>query len=285
MAFRTAKIATVGLLSMMAAVPHVCAQSAAPERVIMPPPVKTDGIKPESLTGYLFKPAGTAPVPVVIGLHGCNGLFTPKGDLSKLTLDWANRWVAAGYAVLFPDSFGSRGLGPQCTVSDRKIVPRHRADDVNAAASWLVGQKFADGKKLAIVGWSNGGSTTLWAVRPNGKPDTVEFRTAIAFYPGCTGFDKTEAWRPRVPLNILIGAVDDWTPAEPCRALQSRANVRYVEYPGAYHGFDAPDVAMRVRTGLRYSVKGDGTAHVGTNPAARAAAIDEVTRILAAAFK
>jgi dienelactone hydrolase len=266
---------------------HVAAQGTLPERVSIPPPAKTDGIKPDSLTGYLFKPAGTvsSPVPVVVALHGCGGLFTPKGNLSKLMLDWASRWLAAGYAVLFPDSFGSRGLGPQCTVQDRKIVPRHRADDVNAVADWLAGQPFADAKRLAIVGWSNGGSTTLWAVRPSGKPANAEFRTAIAFYPGCTGFDKTAGWAPRLPLNILIGASDDWTPAEPCRALQSRANVRYIEYPEAYHGFDAPDVPIRLRTGLKFSVKGDGTAHVGTNPAARAAAIDEITRILAAAFK
>ena len=279
------RVLLTAVLLACAGVTAVLAQGATPERVSMPPPVKTDGIKPDALIGFLFKPSGTAPVPVVIGLHGCNGLFTPKGDFSKVTLDWAKRWVAAGYAVLFPDSFGSRGLGPQCTVQDRKIVPRHRADDVNAAADWLTGQTFADAKRLAIVGWSHGGSTTLSAVRPNGKPSIAEFRTAIAFYPGCSGFNKTPGWRPRVPLNILIGVADDWTPAEPCRALQSRPNVRYVEYPDAYHGFDAPDVAIRVRTGLRYSVKGDGTAHIGTNLAARAAAIDAVTSILAAAFK
>ena len=268
-----------------AGVPAALAQGLTPERVSMPPPVKTDGIKPDALIGYLFKPSGTKPVPVIIGLHGCGGLLSPTGDFSRVTSDWANRWVTAGYAVLFPDSFGSRGLSSQCTVQDRKIVPRHRADDVNAAADWLTGQSFADAKRLALVGWSHGGSTTLSAVRLNGEPSQAEFRTAIAFYPGCSGFNRTPGWRPRVPLNILIGAADDWTPAEPCRALQSRPNVRYVEYPDAYHGFDAPNVAIRVRTGLRYSVKGDGTAHIGTNPAARAAAIDAVTLILTDAFK
>jgi dienelactone hydrolase len=259
----------------------VRAADVVPERVMMPPPTKTDGLMPAALIGYLFKPASTAPAPVVIGLHGCGGLFTPKGELSKLTLDWAGRWVAAGYVVLFPDSFGSRGLGPQCTVTDRKIVPRHRADDVNAAASWVAGQLFAAPGKLALVGWSHGGSSTLNAIRPNGKPEGVEFKTAIAFYPGCTGFEKAPSWQPRVPLNILIGAIDDWTPAEPCRALQTRPNVRYVEYADAYHAFDAPDLPVRVRTGLAFSAKGDGAAHIGTNPVA----IDELTRILAAAFK
>ena len=39
-----------------------------------------------------------------------------------------------------------------------------------------------------------------------------------------------------------MGAADDWTPPEPCRILGARAGVRYIEYPGAYHDFDAPDV-------------------------------------------
>ncbi len=61
--------------------------------------------------------------------------------------------------------------------------------------------------------------------------------------------------------------------------------VRYVEYPGAYHDFDAPNVPIRVRTGLAMTANKSGQAHVGTDPAARAAAIDKVMRLLSAAFK
>jgi dienelactone hydrolase len=263
------------------------AQALAPERVMIPPPTKTAGIKPTALIGYLFKPAsaGDTRVPIIVALHGCGGLFSSKGEFSKRALDWAGRWVEAGYAVVFPDSFGSRELGPQCGVKDRQIVPRHRADDANAVASWVATLPYADASRLALVGWSNGGSAVLSASRSDGHPVGVEFRTTIAFYPGCRGFETSPTWQPRLPLNIFIGASDDWTPAAPCRALQSRSNVRYVEYPGAYHGFDAPDSPVRVRKGLSSSVSGDGTAHVGTNPEARAAAIDAVAKILAAAFQ
>jgi dienelactone hydrolase len=314
---RSCRVSASLLVLSMALSCDVAAEALAVERVEIPPPHQTSGLKPATLIGYVLRPAtqtaphaGTASeaqapkihgpaiqMPAIIALHGCGGLFRPNGELTRLTRDWAERWVRAGYVVVFPDSFGSRGLGPQCTVVDRKIVPRHRADDVNAVALWLARQPFVDARRMALVGWSNGGSTVLSALRPNGQPvgvdptlksgsePGIEFKTAIAFYPGCRGFLAATTWVPRVPLTILIGSIDDWTPAEPCVALQSRANVRTIVYPDAYHGFDAPDVAVRVRTGLKYSVGGDGLAHVGTNPVARAAAIDEVMARLAMALK
>ena len=55
--------------------------------------------------------------------------------------------------------------------------------------------------------------------------------------------------------------------------------IPHIAYPGAYHDFDAPGIPVHVRSGLS-AVKG-GRAHIGTNPAARAAAIGEVMRLLA----
>ena len=79
---------------------------------------------------------------------------------------------------------------------------------------------------------------------------------------------------PSIPLTLLIGGADDWTRPGPCRELARRTGFRFVEYVGAYHGFDAPESRVRVRRGLG-AVKG-GQAHVGTDAAARAAAIKEV---------
>ncbi len=60
------------------------------------------------------------------------------------------------------------------------------------------------------------------------------------------------------------------------------ARIDLVIYPGAYHGFDAPNSKVRLRKGLG-AVK-SGEAHVGTDPTARAAAIREVMATLAAAL-
>ena len=246
---------------------------------------------PAVLQAEWFRPAGaTGPVPAIIALHGCGGSTRPDGRALSRTHDWTERWLAAGYAVLWPDSFGSRGLGSQCENRERTVFPRQRARDAKAAAQWLAGQPDIDAKRIALVGWSNGAGTVLYAVQSGGPAPAPDFRTAIAFYPGCRApmaraqKDGVE-WATRLPLTILMGAADDWTPAEPCRQLAKREGVRYVEYEGAYHGFDARDSPIRVRRGLAYSADKSGVAHQGTDPKARAAAIAEVTALLAAALK
>jgi dienelactone hydrolase len=132
------------------------------------------------------------------------------------------------------------------------------------------------------MGWSHGAMSVLWALRPGFLDATPRFKTAIAFYPGCRQIADLDGWRPRVPLTVLIGASDDWTQPGPCRELAERTGFKFIEYPGAYHGFDAPNSKVRVRKGLG-AVK-SGEAHVGGDPTARAAAIKEVMATLAAAL-
>lgn len=234
-------------------------------------------------TAQFLKPPGAGPFPAIVALHGCGGLLNSRGQLRAREIDWADRFLAAGYAVLFPDSFTARGLHEICTAGERSIFPKDRADDALAAGEWLAGQPMIDRQRLALMGWSHGAMAVLWALRPGflGKPPL--FRTAIAFYPGCRQIDRLEGWQPSVALTLLIGAADDWTRLGPCRSLARRTGFRLVEYEGAYHGFDAPNSRVRVREGLGRPK--DGKAHVGTDRAARAAAIKEVMAILREAFR
>ena len=63
-----------------------------------------------------------------------------------------------------------------------------------------------------------------------------------------------------VPTLILIGELDDWTPADECRNLAEGRDdygisrqkglgvpIELVVYPGAYHGFDIPGLATPVK--------------------------------------
>ncbi len=257
-------------------------QAAEPEAVTFPgrgdnaPIIKAD----------LYKPSGSGPHPVVVALHGCGGNYRADGKPIARVPDWTERWLAAGYAVLWPDSFGSRGLGSQCTTANRTINPAGRAFDAMAAVDWLASQPRIYAKGIALVGWSNGAGTALRAAGTAMPPAKVDVRAVIAFYPGCRPIvEARQPWVARVPVTILMGGADDWTPPEPCRELGTRQGVRYVEYPGAYHDFDAPNAPIRVRTGLTFSAAKSGRAHVGTDPKARAAAIIEVTDTLSAAFK
>lgn len=253
-------------------------------------PVKVDftsaNAEATPIAGYLMRP-GTddAPRPAIVALHGCGGLYNAKGRISSRHSDWAERWVGQGYVVLLVDSFGPRGIDQICTVRDRTINPRGRALDAIAAGRYLAAQPFVDKARIALIGWSNGGSTTLWAVGDAAREGDLPFRVAIAFYPGCRTPSESKSFKPRLPLTILMGAADDWTPVEPCRALAERGMATLIEYPGAYHGFDSPKSPLRVRKGIAFSKSGTGEVHVGFDPVAHAKSIEDVTRILAEGLK
>jgi dienelactone hydrolase len=188
--------------------------------------------------------------------------------------------TAAGRAFLLPDSFASRGQGEQCTVRARGILPRReRHADTLAAARWLSAQPFGLGEPVSVLGWSHGGSTALWAAGGVGDAPIARF---VAFYPGCATLNRIALWRPERPVLLLIGEADDWTPAAPCEQLAARhpAGVAFHAYPGAYHGFDAPNAPLRSRSGLAFTAHGDGVAHYGSDPAARADALVRVGAFL-----
>src|SRR5271169_322887 len=135
-----------------------------------------------TLSGRLYRPAGDGPFPAVVALHDCGGLSHRPITDAQLFAQWANLLVDKGFVVLFPDSFGSRGLGPQCRETNRKVrASRERVADANAARRWLQSQKYVRPERISLLGWSNGGTSVLWAVRPTAVPhDGPDFRSAVA---------------------------------------------------------------------------------------------------------
>jgi dienelactone hydrolase len=241
-----------------------------------------------TLKAVLYRPAGSGPFPAVVALHGCAGLYEKSGSLSPRHADWAERLAAKGFVVLFPDSFGSRGSESQCKTSDRVTSPsKERVEDAMAARSYLQSRSDVKADAISLLGWSNGGSTVLYAVqrhhRPrDGKPD---FAKAVAFYPGCRAPAEHGTWHTRLPLMILIGAADDWTPATPCKSLVETAGaanepVSITVYPDAYHDFDHPNLPVHTIEGLAFTANNNGRAHTGTNPAARQGALSRVPTFL-----
>jgi dienelactone hydrolase len=253
------------------------ALAAEPETVH----IAADAAHNGPFTALLFRPKGDGPFPAVVALHGCGGLLNGDGEIRNREEDWAERLVATGYVVLFPDSFTARGVRQICTGSDRKISPEERADDAAAAAQWLAKQPYVDARRLGLMGWSHGAMTALWAVRKGFMHDP-QFKVAIGFYPGCQKIARLPDWKPAVPLTLLLGEADNWTKPGPCKQLARRERFRAITYPDAYHGFDMPDQPVKVRKGISSLKKGE--AHVGTNEAAREAAIAEVRRIFEAQF-
>ena len=235
-----------------------------------------DGV---TLKAELLRPAGPVTAPAIVALHGCGGPF-PKRDQV-----WAKMLTDAGHIVLLPDSFASRGLGPQCRERNRVATSAGlRRRDAIASAVWLAGQPGTPAGGVVLLGWSDGGSTVLAA--GHAAPDLPAglLRGMVAFYPGCRGPALAADWVPAAPMLVLIGASDDWTPAAPCIALADRLAAKGIftlqVYPGAYHDFDVV-APVRVLQSVPFSQNADKTVHVGGDPAARADAITRVTAFLA----
>jgi dienelactone hydrolase len=247
----------------------------------------TGGV-PTKLDGRLYRPPGDGPFPAVVGMHGCSGRDQKNRDAPLAYIaGWAEHLMALGYVVLLPESFRSRGVAEICTESSKSVSPlNHRPRDALGALAWLRAQKFVRGNAVFLMGWSNGGMTTLAALRADNFQDLRrraggDFNAAASLYPSCTAQVKSK-WTTRTPLLVLTGAEDDWTPAEPCREMaeRSRANgepVEYLAYPGAYHGFDAPPHKPVLRADVpRAKTNGKGHVTIADDPAARADAYARV---------
>jgi len=273
-------LAAIAGLMLVAAAQAATAPAPPPGQVEIP-------LGNVTLRAQLFKPEGQGPFPTVIALHGCGGLSTHSDPVLPRYRDWAEQLVKGGSAVLLPDSYASRGLGPQCRVKERRLsARRERVADILAARQWLLQQSWARHDRISLLGWANGASALLWAIRPqllarNSDPD---FRSAIAFYPDCR-LSAGLGWSARVPTLILIGAKDDVSSPPACRQMVDGARgrsalTRIVVYPGAYHDFDRPNLPVHaVSASADAAVPERG--HVGTDPEARADARKLVTEWLA----
>jgi dienelactone hydrolase len=215
------------------------------------------------LTGRLYRPDGPGPFPSLVMLHGCAGISTRQNWWAETLRSW-------GYLTLAVDSFGPRGESIVCDTL--KVDPQHaRVGDTYAGRAYLAAHPLADKERIGLIGWSHGGTTTLYVVDDVylSRLKPVPFKTAVAFYPGCL----MRIQRLNAPLLILIGEEDDWTPAARCQRMELEPNTRHGitlrVYPGAHHGFDG---FRPVGPFLRHTV--------GRDPGAAAKAVKQVEAFL-----
>jgi dienelactone hydrolase len=149
-----------------------------------------------------------------------------------------------------------------------------RRRDALAALQWLAARDDVNAAKLALVGWSNGGSTVLAAsnlAHAEVAGAGVLPAALVAFYPGCET-ELRRGYRPSAPLLLLLGGSDDWTSPLPCQALQAQAappRPQLRVYDGAHHGFDGR-APVRLRADVPNGVHPGAGVHVGASPEARA---------------
>jgi dienelactone hydrolase len=251
--------------------------AAAQQKVEVPSLDAPDG-KAVRLPGFWFPAAGEGARPTIVMLHGCGGPYDRKGALSVRMRNYARLFNEERWHVLVVDSFTPRGERELCTQKwgSRKVTQAHRRRDSLGALKWLSTRPEVDAARLVLLGWSHGGSAVLASTNARQREvanAAVRPRAAIAFYPGC-GADLRRGYRPSVPLLMLLGESDDWTPAESCKQLASRAGdsppVQVEVYQGAHHGFDGM-APLRLRTDVPNGAPPGSGVHVGGNAQAREA--------------
>jgi len=216
-----------------------------------------------NIAGHLFMPPGNDKVPAVVLVHGSGGIYNAVLDF------WPKQFNAAGIAVFTLDMFGPRGV--QSTAEDQSLVP-FAADvaDSFATLKLLATHPRIDAKRIAIMGFSRGGTATLRTaveriIAAQKLPDGLRYAAHIPTYAGgCAGVFRLVV-KPAVfsksPMLFIHGDADDYTPIGPCQDYADKIGkagtpVGFVVIEGAHHKFDSDDLKRyHVRAATR--TKGD----------------------------
>jgi dienelactone hydrolase len=193
----------------------------------------------------LYAREGSGPLPAVVLSH-------TSGGLRQHIFEWAERFLAAGYAVLIVDHLGPRH---KTSNTDFSVSVTEYAQDDVAALRHLRSLPFVDGKRIVQMGFSYGAMAGLRAASQGFRTKYLggeRFAAIISVYPWCYHQGPGRAYRDHhwnffddtdVPLLLLVGADDDEADPRSCvdKAKTNAAKGRPVELKvlaGTTHAFD-----------------------------------------------
>jgi len=184
-----------------------------------------------TMRGYLVRPAGQGPFPVVLVVHENRGL-------NPYIEDVARRLAVDGFLALAPDGLFPVGGYPGNDDDGRTLQAgldqaKLRTDMLNGAR-WLKAHASSNGR-LGVTGFCWGGGTTNWLAATMG----VDMRAGVPFY----GAAADTASVPSIKASLLIQYAENddrinamWPTFE---AALKAAGVSHEAhfYPGTQHGF------------------------------------------------
>jgi dienelactone hydrolase len=231
-------------------------------------PVTLQNVSNEPYQAHFYQASFTK-APTILALHGCSGMLNAKGLPNLRVQGYAKLLNAQGWHVVYLDSLTSRGVKSVCG-GKNDVTQAQRLQDTRAAVAYLAQQPWVDTQRIALLGWSHGGTATLIA-SAKGVNYAVQPKAAVAFYPGCgnAGAFERSGWQPAFPILMQLGENDDWTDPVPCQALAAKNGIPQTTYPNAYHGFDSDAKVVQVPSVISRTT--GKPVHVGGEPVAKAA--------------
>ena len=177
--------------------------------------------------------------PLIIGVAGSLGWREHHYEYMEM-------YQESGFATFELNSFKSRDIsstvGSQVEVTTAAIIL-----DAYSAFAELAYHPNIDKNRVSITGWSLGGAVALfsgWKPVMKAIANDLKFASHLAFYPPCF-FDPENTEFTDSPIHILIGELDNWTPAEPCvnfvKKISKNSNVELTVYPNSHHSFDSQE--------------------------------------------
>lgn len=224
----------------------------------------------------LFTPDNPGPRPVIVILHGSGGMMLTghnvgEGDPTQVMdgqfVYWGATLQTLGYAVIIPSSYESRGFidwdhRPAGMDDPTRLV--FQVYDAYGALATTCNLPGVDCFRAGVLGFSAGATATLMTQQTNmanlpqfsslGSAIQGEFKTAVAYYPGCglsdlVSLSSPDAYFPSAPVQVWHASLDPLV--ENCATRESQAATAASEhgqsknpfslfvYPGVGHGFDS----------------------------------------------
>lgn len=199
---------------------------------------------PTDARATLFIPDGASPespAPAVALLHGAAGV------LGARELTYGAQFAEMGVAALVVDAFGARRDKASGFI-DRllNITETMLIADAYAGLRYLDSLPEVDGSKVALMGFSYGGMSTMLAAFEQTaaalSPDGLRFSAHVSYYGPCLArFDNTRA--TGAPVLLLAGAQDEIVDPDRCNEIvedlrAGGAEAAFTVYEGAYHQWD-----------------------------------------------
>jgi dipeptidyl aminopeptidase/acylaminoacyl peptidase len=218
-----------------------------------------------SLSGWLYRPSGTAPFPTVLSFHG-----GPEGQERPSFNSTYQALLSRGIAVFAPNVRGSSGFGKKFVNLDNGPLRKNGVRDIESCVEAVVKTGVADARRIGIMGGSYGGYMVM-----AGLAEFPKLFAAGADLFGVVNFETffkhTEPWmaaiskieygdpdteaemlrdlspihkvdRVTAPTIVLHGANDTNVPVveaeQVVESLKKRGiPVEYVLFPDEGHGF------------------------------------------------